>query len=217
MASPVLAGLVILMIGDSHFAFQGGLSTTLQSLLVEQGAKVTTYAACGATASVWANSGSATCGASERVQLGAFQVDHSPAARVPSITTLAASVRPGLIIVGLGDTMANYASAAFPTQFVTEDVSRLTQRIQATYIPCVWIGPGSGTEGGPYFKTYARSREMSNFLATHVAPCKYIDSTTFSQQGEWGTSDGLHYNGNGYQKWAFAIDAAILKLAPHAE
>ena len=114
MASPVLAGLVVLMIGDSHLAYPGALVTTLQDLLVRQGANVTSYGACGAPAAVWANGGAASCGLAERVQFGPIKMDHSTAAPVPAISTLASSMHPGLIIICLGDTMAHYPEATMP-------------------------------------------------------------------------------------------------------
>ena len=213
MAAPLLAALTILMLGDSHFATQGYLVSTLQDALIKQGAKVTTFAACGAPASVWVDGGVAPCGTAERDQAGPVKTDHSAAAHVQTLDALIAAVRPNLIIVGSGDTMAGYAQKAFPAAYVTEQITRLTRRIQAAGVACVWIGPGWGTEGGPYFKTYARVHEMSDFLAGHVQPCRYIDSTTFSQPGEWGTFDGQHYTMTGYQKWGTAIDQAIVQLA----
>jgi hypothetical protein len=214
MASPILAGLIVLMIGDSHFAYPGGLVTTLQDALVRQGAQVTTYAACGATASVWADSGAASCGTAERVQTGPIQSNRAPSATVQSVVALSAAVHPNLIVVGLGDTMARYESPVFPTADITNQVGRLTRRIEMLNIPCVWVGPGWGTDGGPYFKNDARTREVSDFLATHVAPCKYITSTSLSHPGDWTTFDGLHYTTVGYQKWGLAIDAAIVAMNP---
>jgi hypothetical protein len=216
MASSVLAGLVVLMIGDSHFAYPGTLVTSLQDLLVHQGANVTSYGACGAPASVWANAGAATCGLAERVQFGAIKMDHSTAAPVPSITSLANSIHPNLIIISLGDTMAHYPEATMPVGLVQQDIASLTSRLRAINIPCIWVGPGWGTEGGPFFKTFARTKQMSDLLASQVAPCKYVDSTKLEQPGEWATSDGMHYTIPGYQKWAFAIDAAVMSMVPHS-
>ena len=213
MASPILAGLTILMLGDSHFATQGYLVNTLQDELIKQGAKVTTFAACGAPTSIWTEAGVAPCGTAERIQSGPLKTDHTKTARVQQIDALIAEVHPNLIIVGGGDTMAGYSQKEFPATYVGEQVSRLTRRIQAANIACVWIGPGWGTEGGPYFKTFARVHEMSDFLATHVQPCHYIDSTKFSAPGEWATFDGQHYTMVGYQKWGAAIDQAITQLA----
>ncbi len=213
MASPILAGLTILMLGDSHFATKGYLVSTLQDALIQQGARVTTEAACGAPTGVWVEAGIAPCGTAERVQSGPVTHNNSDHAKVPPLDKLIADVKPNLIIIGAGDTMAGYAQPSFTTQWVDEQVSELTRKIQAANIPCVWIGPGWGTEGGPYFKTYARVREMNAYLSQHVAPCRYIDSTKFAQPGEWGTFDGQHYTLSGYQKWGAAIGSAILALA----
>jgi hypothetical protein len=56
-------------------------------------------------------------------------------------------------------------------------------------------------------------RQVNGYLATHVAPCHYIDSTKFAQPGEWSTFDGQHYTLPAYQKWGLAIDQEILTLA----
>ena len=213
MASPILAGLTILMLGDSHFATQGYLVSTLQDALMSHGAKVTTEAACGAATGVWVAGGLAPCGSAERTQSGPVKTNKAADAHVPSLDQLVQQVHPNLIIIGGGDTMAGYAQKSLPVQYIDENVSSLTRRIQAIGIPCVWIGPGWGTEGGPYFKTYARVKEMSDFLSAHVAPCRYIDSLKFAQPGEWNTFDGQHYSLPGYQKWGAAIDGQIVALA----
>ncbi len=213
MASPILAGLTVLMLGDSHFATQGYLVTTLQDALISQGAKVTTEAACGAPTGVWVSEGAAPCGTAERVQSGPVKTNKAANAHVPPLDQMIQTVHPNLIIIGSGDTMAGYAQKTLPVDYINENVNALIRRIQATGIPCVWIGPGWGTEGGPYFKTYARVKEMSDYLSTHVAPCRYIDSLNFAQPGEWATFDGQHYGLAGYQKWGAAIDSQILALA----
>jgi hypothetical protein len=142
-------------------------------------------------------------------------MDHSPAAPVPSVVSLVNAIHPNVIIISLGDTMAHYPEPTMPVGLVTADIASLTTKLAALHTPCIWVGPGWGTEGGPYFKTYARAQQMSQLLASRVAPCQYVDSTALSQPGEWSTSDGMHYTVPGYQKWAFAIDAAVLKLVPH--
>jgi hypothetical protein len=216
MASPILAGLVILMIGDSHFTYPNTLVTTLQDLLVSQGASVTSHGACGARASVWAYSGAATCGLATRSQFGPIKVDQSPSARVPTVTQLANEVHPNLIIISLGDTMAYYPAASMPVDAVRADITALTSKLAALNTPCIWVGPGWGSEGGPAFKTFARTQQMDELLAQSVAPCQFINTIALARPGEWPTYDGMHYTVPGYQKWAFAIDAAVLKLVPHS-
>ena len=200
------------MLGDSHFATQGYLVTTLQDALIQQGAKVVTEAACGAPASVWAEAGIAPCGSAERVQSGPIKKDGSNHAYVPAFESLVDKYHPNLIVIGSGDTMAGYAQATLPAQWIGDQIKSITRRIQAANLPCVWIGPGWGTEGGPYFKNYARVREVNAYLPSNVAPCRYIDSTRFAQPGEWSTFDGQHYTLPAYQKWGLAIDQAIVSL-----
>ncbi len=213
MASPIFAGLMILMLGDSHFASPGYLVTTLQDQLIKQGAQVQTEAACGAPASIWVAGGAAPCGSAERVQSGPVKTVAAGKAAVPSLATLVAQLHPNLLVIGAGDTMAGYAQPTLPAAYITQQISGLTREIQALNIPCVWVGPGWGTEGGPYFKNFARAKEMNEFLSTHVAPCRYIDSQQFARPGEWPTFDGQHYTAVGYQKWGLALDGALTQLA----
>ena len=213
MASPILAGLTILMLGDSHFATQGYLVTTLQDALIQQGAKVVTEAACGAPSGVWAEAGIAPCGSAERVQSGPVKKDISTHAHVPGFDTLLAKYHPNLVVIGAGDTMAGYAQPSLPAAWISGQIQAFTQLVQNANLPCVWVGPGWGTEGGPYFKNYARVRELNTYLASNVAPCHYIDSLQFAGPGEWPTFDGQHYTLPSYQKWGLAIDRAIVALA----
>lgn len=207
---------MILMLGDSHFATQGYLATTLGDLLIAQGAKVRSEAACGAPVSIWIAGGVPPCGSAERVQSAPLKVSPPNNGLVPSLATLVKQTQPNLIIVGAGDTMAGYSQPTFPITYLEQQLSGFTRQITALGIPCVWIGPGWGTEGGPYFKTYARAKMINEFLTTHVAPCRYVDSQQFAAPGEWPTFDGQHYTAVGYQKWGKAIDQAISKLAQTA-
>jgi hypothetical protein len=214
MALSAVAGLVILMIGDSHLAFPGSLSTSLQDLLIQQGATVTTYGACGVPLRAWAFSGTAPCGVGQRVQSAPQKVDRSLTAPVPTLTSLANSVHPNMLIVSLGDTLAYYTDDRLPVERLTEELSALTGQIRALNIPCIWVGPGWGSEGNQFNKTDARTRQIEQLLSTHVSPCHFIDSTTFSKPGEWTTMDGMHYTPVSYRKWGQAIDAAILQMMP---
>jgi hypothetical protein len=130
-----------------------------------------------------------------------------------SIDTLIQQTHPNLIVVEIGDALAGYGDRELRRGYVSEQVALLTDRIKAHHLPCVWIGPGWGTEGGPYFKTFARVKEYSDYLATQVAPCEYIDSLTLSKPGEWPTFDGQHYTVPGYQKWGAALSTVILQSA----
>lgn len=129
MASPILAGLTVLMLGDSHFATPGYLITTLQDALISQGAKVTTEAACGAPTSTWVTDGKSTCGIAERVQSGPIKLGKATVAAAPTLDHLIMTVHPNLIVIGGGDTMAGYAQKELPVLYLQENVSALTTRI----------------------------------------------------------------------------------------
>ncbi len=122
-----------------------------------------------------------------------------------------------MLVVVNGDTMAGYGVKEMPREFISRQVAQLTARITAEKIACIWIGPSWGTEGGPFFKTYARVKELSDYLATIVSPCQYVDSLQLSKPGEWPTFDGVHYNTLGYQKWGAALTQVLIQdAASHA-
>ena len=75
------------------------------------------------------------------------------------------------------------------------------------------IGPPWGTEGGTSKKTFARVKELSNYLSTLVAPCRYIDSLDFSKPGEWPTYDGEHLTVDSYKIWGGDIAGEVEKFA----
>lgn len=77
---------------------------------------------------------------------------------------------------------------------------------------CAWVGPAWGKVGGMYQKNDARTQLMSQFLASNVAPCTYIDSLSFSKPGQWITTDGQHFTVAGYKSWGTAIGDALGKL-----
>ncbi|EFH13506.1 SGNH/GDSL hydrolase family protein [Pseudoroseomonas cervicalis] len=208
----LLAGLSLLILGDSHYASQGYLITTLQDQLVQQGARVATFAACGSPASVFLSARVASCGTAQRIQSGPVQTQRGPEARTTPLPQLVQQYRPNLIIVSMGDTMAGYVRRELPADSVREEVTALTDQIRAMNLPCVWIGPSWGTEGGPFMKTYARVQQMSQLLSTIVAPCTYVDSTKLSQPGQWPTFDGQHYTVEGYRAYGQALATTLAQL-----
>lgn len=211
--SNLLLGLTFLMIGDSHMATPRYLITTLHDDLLAEGAKVVSYGACGVSAGAWVVPRAQPCGAASRDNKGPVVENRDKAAMTTPIDQLIAKVRPNVIVVEIGDPMAGYNLKEFPKATVTENVTQLTARIKASNLPCLWIGPSWGTEGGPYFKTFARVKELSDHLKTIVSPCQYIDSLTLSQPGEWATFDGQHHNSVGYQKWGQALEQVIVQNA----
>ena len=209
----LLAGVAFLIIGDSHFVTKNYLINTLQDGLLKQGAKVETFGACGVPAGAWVAPRLVQCGVAQRIGNGPVNEDRTPKAMSWSVDALIDQYKPNVVVVGIGDTMAGYNQREMPRQWIEQNVQELTARIKAHNLPCLWIGPGWGTEGGPYSKTYARVKELSDFLAATVTPCTYVDSLALSKPGEWPTFDGQHYTGVGYQKWGAALTQAIAQTA----
>ena len=212
--SALLAGMAILVIGDSHMVTNGYLITTLHDQLVEQGATVDTYGMCGANAGDWVYPTTVSCGKAERIGKESPEIDRKPSTPTYQIDALIAKAKPNLIVIEMGDTMAGYGQHDFPQAWIYQQVHALTGRIAAQNIPCIWVGPPWGSEGTSYHKTFDRVKQMSEFLSTAVAPCRFIDSTQFSKQGEWPTIDGQHLTNAGYKAWGADIAASIDQLAP---
>ncbi len=212
-----LAGLVLLVIGDSHMVSQGYLISTLHDSLVSQQAVVHSYGTCGANAGDWVYGMTGNCGQAERHGQSAPLVDYSKTAKGWTIKGLIEQHRPNLVVVQMGDTMGGYGRAALPQAWIYGKVRALTTAIKAQNVACIWVGPPWGSEGSGYMKTHARVREMSDFLAQAVAPCTYIDSTTFSKQGEWPTTDGQHFSRSGYLAWGKSIADSIVRLAGRSQ
>lgn len=210
----LLAGLTILVIGDSHMVTSGYLITTLHDDLIEQGATVDTYGMCGANAGDWVYPTTVSCGKAERIGKQGPEIDRKPGTPTYQIDTLLGKTHPGLVVIEMGDTMAGYGQKDFPQAWIYQQVHALTGRIAAQNVPCVWVGPPWGSEGTSYHKTFARVTQMSQFLASAVAPCHFIDSTQFSKPGEWPTIDGQHLTGAGYRAWGADITKALDQMVP---
>lgn len=206
----ILAGVAFLIIGDSHFSTENYLITTLHNGLLQQGAQVETYGACGLTASDWINPRVTPCGTAHRSGAGPVQEYRKGATNWP-IDELIDRVKPNVVIVGLGDTMAGYGRRDMPKLWISDNVGDLVDHIKAHNVACIWVGPAWGEEGGASFKTFARVKEMSSFLAKEVSPCIYIDSLALEAPGEWPTFDGMHLTSLGYQQWGAALTTAITK------
>jgi hypothetical protein len=205
----LLAGLTVLVIGDSHLATPGYLITTLHDALASHGAVVHSYGACGVAAGDWTRARISPCGGAVREPGGPVKVLSGPAAKTIPYAELHKRHRPALVVVVMGDTMAAYDQPALSRTWIWHQVSSLTRSIKESATACVWVGPPWGSEGGKFGKTYARAAEMSGYLAEIVAPCTYVDSQKLSRQGEWGTIDGQHFTAAGYRAWGNAIGAAI--------
>jgi len=202
-----LAGLVILVIGDSQMM---NMLPSLHNALETDGAVVHSYAVCGSTAQDWVVPGIASCGTLERQDKAAAVLDQK-SKPTWNISTLIAQHHPNLIVVQLGDTFAGFGGQ-IEQGWVHQQITALTGKIAASNVSCVWIGPTWGKNAGPYHRTDAEVQAFSQLLSTSVAPCTFINSTTFARPGEWQTRDGGHLEPDGYRKWSAAITATIVRL-----
>jgi hypothetical protein len=205
-------GLSLLILGDSHFGMQNYLITTLQDELIRRGAKVATYSACGSPPSIWLTVRVASCGTAQRLQAGSVAQQKGADAKTAPIDQLVAQNKPNMIVVAMADTIGGYTRPAMPRDDIQEQVSALTDKIRSLNIPCLWVGPSWGTEGGPFMKTFARVEELSKYMATVVSPCTYVDSTALSKPGEWPTFDGQHFTVAGYKSYGAALAEQIGKM-----
>lgn len=207
--SGALAGLVILVIGDSHMF---NLMSPLHSELEDAGATVNSYAMCGATAQDWLSKSTLSCGRGERHDKGPPLIDYKSLLPTYVLSDLIAQNHPNLIIVELGDVMEGYSSRAPDTAWIHQQVGTLTGMIASRHISCVWVGPTWGQDKPPYNKTESGVKAIAQLLSQSVAPCRYIDSTTFARPGEWPTKDGSHLLPDGYRHWAQDITDAVVRL-----
>jgi hypothetical protein len=210
-----LAGLAILLIGDSHIASKYFFNDALHNGLVAQGAIVDSYGVCGSGPRDWVWRSMLPCGRGERHRDAPAQIDRNDWVRAWSLETLIARHHPDLLVVEFGDNMAGYGVAPdLPRTLIRDEVDDLTRVIAASKIFCVWIGPPWGAEGGKWKKTFARVAKLSDYLSRIVGPCRYINSLVFSKPGEWPTIDGVHLTADGYRRWGNRLVNSIVKMAP---
>lgn len=213
MSSGALAGLVILVIGDSHMSH---MLTNLHNQLEDNGAAVHSYFMCGATAGDWVYPSQvaswAGCGKGEHHEKNPVVLENQKLMPTYQLSSLIAQVHPNLIVVQLGDGMGKYGTAQIDRAWITDQVKVLTGRIAATNIACDWVGPTWGQDRPPFNKTDANVKELTRVLSAAVSPCRYIDSTAFARPGEWQTIDGSHLVPDAYRKWSVDIADAIVRV-----
>lgn len=214
MIQSALAGLVVLIIGDSHIASKDFLLSSLQDALVNQGAIVHSYGVCGSQPNDWMKQTELPCGRAERHNSDEPVVDKSPKVKTWSLEKLIAQHHPNLLIVELGDNMGGYGVLpALPKDWISFEVQEMLKPIEARHLPCVWVGPPWGAEGGASNKTFARVQDLSSYLSQIVYPCRYVDSLRFSQPGQWATFDGEHLTPDSYRLWGADIADATVRLS----
>jgi hypothetical protein len=209
-----MAGMVVLMIGDSHLAAKDFLLSSLHTAIEDQGASVHSFGVCGSSPHDWVAQTVLPCGRGQRHNMEDAEIDKTDKAKVWSLDVLLHRYRPNLLVVELGDNMAGYGQLpALPKDWIVQQVNEMMTPVRAAHVPCVWVGPPWGTEGGPSNKTFARVKELSETLSTLVAPCHYVNSLAFSAPGQWPTYDGEHLTVDSYKIWGSDIAGEIEKYA----
>jgi hypothetical protein len=214
VVNSALAGLVVLVIGDSHLANKDFLLNFLQDDLVNQGAIVHSYGVCGSQPNDWVKQTELSCGRGERHNADQPIIDKSPKVKTWSLEKLIDENHPNLLIVELGDNMGGYGvQATLPKDWISFELQEMLKPIEAHHLPCIWVGPPWGSEGGTSNKTFARVQELSSYLSDNVYPCRYVDSLRFSQPGQWATFDGEHLTPDSYRIWSADIADATVRLS----
>lgn len=208
-----MAGLVVLMIGDSHLAAKDFLLSSLHTDIVEQGAVVHSFGVCGSTPHDWVAQTELNCGRGQRHNTEPAEIDKDKV-KTWSFDALLRRYRPDLVVIELGDNMAGYGQLPdIPRDWITQEVNEMLAPVRAGHVPCIWVGPSWGTEGGPSNKSFARVKALSDYLSTQVAPCRYVNSLEFSAPGQWPTYDGEHLTVDSYKLWGDRIAGEVEKFA----
>lgn len=204
----LLAGKMVLVVGDSHLAHKQHLIDTLERALKAKGARVAAFGACGATPSEFLQPSKTDCGRASQRPGSELLVEEGTQA-VWSMPQLIREYRPDQVVLVIGDTLGAYRQKTFPKSWVWDEVTALTAALKQSQQSCTWVGPPWGRSGGAYGKTAERVAVLSNYLNEIVAPCRYLDSTQFAKPGQWGSYDGQHLDLASYKAWAAAITQAL--------
>jgi hypothetical protein len=211
----LLEGLTVLMIGSSHLAKPGYLISTLHDQMQNSGAQMHTIGICGSFPSAWVKEGKGICGSAERLSIGPIKINIGESAKNHNLNQLIKAETPKVLIIVMGDTLANYSGPNLSIPFVKMEVNHITAVVKESKINCFWIGPSWGTEGGPSKKTHKRVEQISNLLSESVKPCKYIDSLKMFSPNQLATVDGQHYTSTGYDLWGKQLFQVLSKEISH--
>ena len=208
----LLAGLTVLVIGASHLAKPTYLIKTLHDEFSERGAQVHSLGVCGVMPSEWLKATASRCGGAERIEDDPIVLSMASAARTIPFETLLEQRKPDVVVIVMGDNLANYKASSFSRTDVKKEVLSLTTLLASKSIRCVWVGPAWGEDNKLAGKTLKRTQDISNYLETQVKPCDYVNSLEMSKPSQWKTTDGQHFFAEGYQAWGAAIANEVEQL-----
>lgn len=213
----VLAGLSILILGDSHMSEPNRLSEPLYADMTAEGASVYIEAACGNNAAAYIEGGQATNCSVEATPTQKPVFKLVPKARPSdSIKTLLDKYHPNLVVVILGDAMGGYSNddASFPRSWIWDQSSTIAEEIKNSGASCIWVGPPYGQNKSIFPKTPPKVERLDSLLKNVVSPCYYVTSLMMAKSGEFETEDGAHFkkiNGRnpGYERWSQYIMTVV--------
>ena len=208
----LLAGLTVLVIGASHLAKPTYLIKTLHDELTERGAQVHSVGVCGVMPSEWLKKTTSRCGGAERIDSEPITLSMASAAQTVPFDSLLEASKPDVVVIVMGDNLANYKATSFSRADVKKEVLSLTTLLASKSIRCVWVGPAWGEDNKLAGKTAKRTQDISAYLETQVKPCDYVNSLEMSKSSEWKTTDGQHFFAEGYQAWGAAIANEVERL-----
>lgn len=208
----LLTGLTVVVIGASHLAKPTYLIKTLHDELTERGAQVHSVGVCGVLPSEWLKKTTSRCGGAERLEGRPIVLSMATAAQTVPLDTLLETQKPDIVVIVMGDNLANYKALNFSRADVKKELLSLTTLLASKAIRCVWVGPAWGEDNKLSGKSLKRTQEISAFLETQVKPCDYVNSLEMSKPAEWKTTDGQHFFAEGYQTWGVAIALEIERL-----
>jgi hypothetical protein len=208
----LLAGLTVLVIGASHLAKPTYLIKTLHDELTERGAQVHSVGVCGVMPSEWLKKTTSRCGGAERIEGEPIILSMASAAQTVPFDLLLDQRKPDVVVIVMGDNLANYKASSFLRTDVRKELLSLTTLLANKSIRCVWVGPAWGEDHKLAGKTFKRTKDVSAFLESQVKPCDYVNSLEMSKPGEWKTTDGQHFFAEGYQAWGAAIANEVEQL-----
>ncbi|MEI8400281.1 MAG: SGNH/GDSL hydrolase family protein [Alcaligenaceae bacterium] len=208
----LLTGLTVLVIGASHLAKPTYLIKTLHDELTERGAQVHSVGVCGVLPSEWLKKTISRCGGAERREAQPMILSMTSAAQTVPLATLLEAQKPDVVVIVMGDNLANYKASSFSRADVRKELQSLTTLLASKSIRCVWVGPAWGENDKLTGKTFKRTKEISAFLESQVKPCEYVNSLEMSKPGEWQTTDGQHFFAEGYQAWGAGIASGVERL-----
>ena len=174
-----LAGLVILVLGDSHMAGPTYLISSLHEALEAQGATVDSYGMCGANPDAWLEKTTVSCGRAERHGAAADPGGKRKAGIYLANQRFAQQAPPQH-----GDRRGGRRDGRLRLAATTEGVDLRSVARAGDAHQCGGCflrlgGAGLRRVNSPYHKADDRVRELSEFLSQSVAPCVYVDLLKF--------------------------------------